>query len=183
MLYMKIFKVVIILIIGSLIFVIGCKDKQLEIENSTNIQFKSEKYGFSFSYPRGWEEVTKDLPERWALLDKNKNTILFLVNRVKSKDLLMLGRTQALKDSYPDIDISDLKQDKIKEVIETVKLDSFNDQSWYTYGIKFSDKNIDSLVSGTLCGDNEIMLVLVSDYLFFDKNKNIYTKMLSTFEC
>ena len=165
------------------ILVVGCKKEEFNAEDAGTTPFKSEKYGFSFSYPQKWEEISKDLPDRWALLDKNKNPILFLVSRAQSKDLIVLGRSQALRDLYPNNTISDLKQDKLKEVIEIVKLESFGNQTWYTYGIRFPGKNVNSLVSGTLCGDNEIVLVLVSDPLYFDENQGVYKRMLSTFEC
>ena len=176
-----------ILFMLSALVLAGCKQKQEFNAESTVktevLHFKNEKYGFSFSYPSGFEEVTKDLPDRWALLDKNKNTILFIVNKARTRNLLSLGRSQALRDLYDDNKISDIKQDAAKKIFETVKLDTFNNRTWYTYGIKFSDKNVDSLVSGTLFKDNEIMLVIVNDFLSFDKNKEAYTKMLSTFEC
>ena len=170
----------------ALILALGCKKEQTfntEISENDYFQFKSDKYGFSFSFPKGWEEVNRDLPDRWALLDKDKTTILFIVNKPQSKDLLASGRSQAVKDLYNDDKISDLKETDLKKVIEIVKLESFNNKTWYTYGIKFADKNVDSLVSGTLCEDNEVMFVLVSDYLSFDKNKDLYIKMLNTFEC
>lgn len=169
-----------------LIIVLGCaKDQKTNIksQDSSVLKFKSGQYGFSFSYPSDWKEINRDLPDKWALLDKDKNTILFLVNKAQSNNLLVLGRSQALRDLYPNNTVSDLKQQKIKELIKTVKLESFNNQSWYVYGVKFSDKNVDSLVSGTLCKDNEVMFVLVSDFLSFDGNTQTYKKILSTFEC
>ena len=64
-----------------------------------------------------------------------------------------------------------------------VKLASFNGKTWYTYAIKFSDKNVDSIVSGTLCDDNEINLVMVSSFDSYEKNKIIYSDMLTSFKC
>ena len=184
---MKIFKLGFVAFVTVIsILVLGCKKEQpinTEIVEDVSLQFKSDKYGFLFSFPTGWEEVNRDLPDRWALLDKGKNTILFIVNKAQSNDLLALGRSQAVKDLYDDDKISDLKESDLKKVIEIVKLGSFNNKTWYTYGIKFADKNVDSLVSGTLCEDNEVIFVLVSDYLSFDKNKDLYIKMLNTFEC
>lgn len=184
---MKLFKLGFVAFAGiMLILVFGCKKEQavntgiLEMDYP---KFQSGKYGFSFSFPAGWEEVNRDLPDRWALLDKEKNTILFIVNKAKSKDLLALGRSQAAKDLYSDDHITDLKKADLNNIIEIVKLGSFNNKTWYTYGVKFADKNVDSLVSGTLCGDNEITLVLVSGFLSFDKNKESYAKILSTFKC
>ena len=184
---MKMFTFAFIGLVISAFILVGCKQKQ-ELNSETAgktdlLNFKNEKYGFSFSYTSGLEGVSRDLPEKWALLDKNKNIILFVVNKAQTKNLLSLGRTQALKDLYNGNNISDLKIDVAKKIIQTVKLDSFNNRTWYTYGIKFSDKKVDTLISGTLCKDNEIMLVMVSDYSSFEKNREIYTKMLNTFEC
>jgi len=167
-----------------LILAAGCKNaKSSEITGMGVLQFKSEAYGFSFSYPDKWEEVSRDLPDKWALLDKNRNTILFLVNKAQKNDLLALGRLQALRDVYNEDKIPDLSEAELQKTFEIVKLEYFNNREWYTYGIKFSDKDVNSLVSGTLCQGNEIVFVLVSDYLSFDKNKATYTNMISTFEC
>lgn len=182
------------LLLIQVIIIIGCVqgpvqdinpdiEKKVESSNSSLLKFKSEKYGFSFSYPGGWEAAAGDLPDRWALLDKNRNTILFMVNRAQSDNLLLLGRSQALRDLYDEEEVSRLKEEDMKNILEIVKLDNFNNRPWYTYGIKFSDKNVHSLVSGTLCGDNEIILVLASNILYFDKSKADYTGILGTFEC
>ena len=183
---MEIYKLFILLAIPAIILMGACKQEEIfdkTAEKNDILYFKSEKYGFSFSYPPEWEEVNRDLPDRWALVDKDKNTILFLVNSPKTGDLLTLGRSQALRDLYNEDKISDLKQDDMKKIFEIVKLESFNNRTWYTYGVKFSEKNVDSLVSGTLCGNNEIMLVMVSNFLSFDDNKEAYTKILNTFKC
>ena len=184
---MKIAKFGFTLLVPILILFVSCKQEQefnTETIGKTDfLQFASKKYDFSFSYPYGWGEITRDLPDKWALMDKNKNTILFIVNRAQGNDLLALGRSQALRDLYNENNISNLKRDDVKKIFEIVKLEYFNNQSWYTYGIKFSDKNVNSLVSGTLCEDNEITLVLVNDFLSFDKNKEAYSKILNTFEC
>lgn len=164
----------------------GCSKEQKQATSAQGtwpLSFKNDQYGFSFSYPSGWEEISKDLPEKWALLDKNKNTILFVVNKAKSNDLLSAGMSQALSDLYPNKTMQDVGLDNLREVARTVKLDTFNGKKWYTYGIRFSDKSAESLISGTLCDDYEIIFVLVSGSSSFGVNKEEYVKLLNTFKC
>ncbi|MBI3027252.1 hypothetical protein HYY70_03990 [Candidatus Woesearchaeota archaeon] len=177
----KVFLIVMLLAIAA-----GCSKEQ---EQSTKVQgteplsFKNEKYGFSFSYPSDWEEIKRDLPEKWALLDKNKNTILFVVNKAKSNDLLSAGMSQALSDLYPNRTMQDVGLDNLREIARTVKLETFNGKKWYTYGINFSGKSAESLISGTLCQEYEIIFVLVSGSAPFSNNKEEYVKLLNTFRC
>ena len=58
---------------------------------------------------------------------------------------------QAMRDLNPE---GDADQSRIDEIKTMVGLREFNGREWYTYAIKFSDKNVNSIVSGTLCGDN-----------------------------
>ncbi|MEK6946651.1 MAG: hypothetical protein AABX32_03505 [Nanoarchaeota archaeon] len=163
----------------------GCGNKPTDDTGSISqkLIFRSENYGFSFEYPSGMEEITKDLPDRWALLDNRKNTILFMVSKPKVKDTLAAGRLQALRDFYNDDNISNLKEEDVKKVFSVVKLENFNNETWYTYGINFNDKNADSLVSGILCDDNEIILVVVSESSHFEQNKLTYINLLNSFKC
>ena len=178
---MRLHKLSIFLVIVFTIIIIGCK-KEVK-SNVAMLNFQNQKYNFSFSYPSGWEEVNRDLPEKWAILDKDKNTILFIVNKASGKDLRSLGMSQAVRDIYPSKKLAELTKDDLKNILQVFRLDSFNNRSWYTYGIKFSDKNVESLIAGTLCGENEVMVVLVSDYKSFDKNKETYKNILNMFKC
>ena len=163
-----------------MIAIFGCK--KAETKTPQTLNFVNEKYGFSFSYPSGWEEVTRDLPDKWAILDKNKNTILFVVNEAKVKDIRSLAMSQALRDLHNG-SIATLKQEEINTVMENVKFASFNNNTWYTYGMKFSDKGVESLVSGILCGDKEIVFVLVNDELTFNLRQGMYLGILESFKC
>ena len=124
------------------VFLAGCKELQTSepnltidsnVKNESNItKFISDKYGFSFVYPADWEQVARDLPERWAMVDADKNTILFIVNKARSDDLMQLGRSQALRDLYDEYDISNVKQEDLVSVIKIVKLEEFSNLQWYT---------------------------------------------------
>src|SRR3989338_5456176 len=135
-----------------LLFLVSCTGQESnEIrEDQTWVDFKSEKYSFSFSFPGSWNEITGDLPDRWAIVN-NGDTILFTVNKAQIEDLLVLGKIQALRDIYPEAAGNKIKQEKVDEVNNMVKLAVFNNKTWYTYAIKFQDKDVDSIVSGTLC--------------------------------
>jgi hypothetical protein len=175
----------LLIVVVMLLFLVSCTNQQKhnEIEENRDLaDFKSEKYGFSFSFPGNWEEVTKDLPDRWAIVN-NKDTILFTVNKAQIKNLLALGKIQAIRDLYSEASTDKIEQEKVDEVNKMVKLATFNNKTWYTYAIKFSDKNVDSIVSGTLCNDNEINLVMVSSFDTYEKNEIIYSEMLNSFIC
>ena len=192
----KEFKLTHILITAILISALGCSHEKTSEQVSSSgfivldtsyLYFKNEKYGFSFSYPSEWEEIKRDLPDKWAILDKDKNTILFIVNNeTQTNNILVLGRLQAIRDMYPDAAVQDLKNlssDKLQKIKDSVSIGSFNNITWYSYGIMFSEKNVNSMISGTICRNNEIMLVLVSDIQSFEKNKEVYTKVLNSFNC
>lgn len=172
----------IVAVLAVLVFLAGCTQVEKK-PAAQELAFKSDKYGFSFNYPSGWRESNADLPDRWALLGKDNSTILLLVSKPRSSDLVTLGRSQAIRDLYDKEKMSSLKEEDIKKVFEIVKIENFNGIQWYSYGMKFSDKNIDSLVSGTICKGNEIMMVVVSTPKSFDMNREIYMGMLGSFKC
>ena len=179
---MKFAKVLVLAFIA--LFLIACKPQATVDPSPDKLnKFESKEYGFSFSYPSGWNVVDRDLPQRWALVDESKNTILFIVNEASTNDLLSLGRLQALSDMYPDETMESIEEEKLNQVFALVRLEKFNGKEWYTYGLKFFDKEIDSLISGTVCGNNHVLLVLVSGSEQIEQNREIYLNMLNSFEC
>ena len=175
------FLILVILIL----FLVSCtgrvKSDNLK-ENENWVNFKNERYGFSFSFPQSWTEVTKDLPDKWAILD-NEDTIIFTVNKADSDNLMVLGKIQAIRDLYPNNNTKKIEQEKVDEVNKIVNLKLFNNKNWYTYAIEFSGKNVNSIVSGTLCGEYEINLVMVSSFDSYEKNKIVYGGVLDSFKC
>ena len=147
------------------------------------LQFINEKYGFSFFYPSEWTETTRDLPDKWALVDSKKNTILFIVNTPIITNLSILGQIHALEDIFPKNVNPRVIQEEANKIGNIVKLVSYNNLTLYTYAIKFSDKNVNSIVAGTLCNDKEIMLVLVAETESFEEKKKVYSNILETFKC
>jgi len=161
-----------------LLLTIGCTQEVLQEQPNT---FLSEEHGFSFSYPNGWDEVTQDLPNNWAVL-KGENALIFTVEDAKVSNIAALGKIRALEDVYP-ANTDTFEQEKIDRINEIVNPISFNGQEWYTYAIQFSDKEAKSIVSGTLCEDKEITLVMISDFDSYELIKESYTGMLDTFSC
>ncbi len=161
---------------------------QKEFQDAANAQeegdksFKNEKYGFSFSYAPGWDEVTRDLPDKWAIIDENKNTLLFVVNAPKTSNVLELGQIRALSDFFNDEQISKLTKEEIGQVVGIVQLEKFNERSWYTYGIKSNKYLSNSLVSGTICGQYDVMVVLTGTSIN-ESSKDAYLKILNSFAC
>jgi hypothetical protein len=169
--YLRIIALAIILI-----FIAGCGGK-------ANIaDFKSKDFGFSFSFPKDWDENKKDLPNNWAILH-NEDVILLTVNKAESENLLALGIAQALRDLYSGKKIDEISQESLDQIKGMVTLKSFNDKEWYTYALNFPEKNVNSIVSGTICDGNEVNIVLVSAYSTYEENKLIYSSMLESFKC
>jgi hypothetical protein len=168
------------------LFLAGCGEQQKHIEEGIEeskdmLSFKSADYGFSFLFPATWKEVKEGLPRKWAIVNENKDIIIFTVNDAPLNDLLALGKIQALRDLQPKGGM--VGQGEIDSVNKVVRLISLNSKNWYTYAMQFSDKNVSSIVSGTLCSDKEVNLVLVSNIDSFDLNKGIYIDILNSFEC
>ena len=145
--------------------------------------FVSKEFLFTFNYPQGWTEVTKDLPTKWAIMDANQNLILFTVNNVQVYDLNLLGNFQAIRDLYQVDNQTGLSKDKMDAISKIVKIQEFNNQKFYTYAIDFKDKGVQSIVSGTICGSKEVTLVLVAHTAQATEQQQLYTDLLNTFSC
>jgi len=180
---MNLRKAALLVLIVFLLALASCKSgNNPESDNNMKL-FKNEKYGFSFKYPAEWEEVTRDLPDKWAILDKDKNTILFTVAESRQKNLTILGRYYALKDLYDENQVIRLSVSDLEKIYRIVKINEFSGKDWYTYGIKFSEKNVDSLISGTVCNETEITLVVISNPEKYESYKILYEDMLKSFSC
>ena len=182
---MNLRKIIFLAMVTCLIVLASCsKQTANSPANNNNMKkFKNGKYGFSFQYPAEWEEVTRDLPDKWAILDSEKNTIIFTIAPSQQKNLTVLGRYYALRDLYDQSQVVRLSVQDLEKIYRIVKINNFNGKEWYTYGIKFSEKNVDSLISGTICNETEITMVMVSNPVKYDANKAIYEDMLNSFSC
>ncbi|MBW2975365.1 hypothetical protein KY366_06620 [Candidatus Woesearchaeota archaeon] len=147
----------------------GCRSKSLISE------YKSKEHGFSFLCPKSFKETSKE-ENRFALLDKEDNAILFIIeNDPKETDILSLGKEQAYKDFSEEF-----SDEEIEELVRTIRTEKGR---WYTYAIDFPEKSVKSIVSGTLCRGKEISIVLVTKDRDYGKNKDYYTGIISSFEC
>ncbi len=178
------------LVMAFMLFISGCTSAPPAIVDSSFVEplkkFTSTAYGFSFSYPSDWAENTRDLPDRWAIIEKSQNPeniMLFIVSPQTNESLLVAGRMQALRDLHPDGEFANLTGAQALSIINTVQLQQFSESMWYTYGVKFDQKNVESIVSGTFCNGKEIIIVVVSDTVSFEQNKQEYIALLSSFHC
>ena len=153
-----------------IVLLVGCKTE------GNFINYESKEHGFSFLYPDSFKEADKE-KDRFAFIDKDKDVILFIINKNPlTNDLLTLGKEQAYKDFSTQL--------TSKENIEKqVKIMRAEKRSWYTYAIDFPEKNVKSIVSGTLCGEKEIVVVLVTKNNDYEENKEYYLEMLRSFKC
>ncbi len=157
-----------------LLVLMGCKNKEVAEEEA----FKSYKssYGFSFVYPTTFREADKS-NNRIAFLDKYNNAILFIVNEnVSSSDIMELGRGQA----YSDFSDQQISADEIYKNVKSMKI---NGVEWFTYAMNFYNKELRSIVSGRLCGNKEVIVVLVTSYDSYEENRDSYVGILRSFEC
>ncbi len=156
-----------------LFFLAGCQNKEPKMDLAT---YESEKYGISFSYPSSFERVEEG-PNNFALLDKDKNAILIIVEENPStQNLVDLGKDEAYKDMFPKI------TDR-ENIYEHVKIMAINKREWYNYAIDFPSEDTKSIISGTLCGKNQVSIVLVTKNDAYEKNELIYTIILNSFKC
>ncbi len=170
-----------ILLLSLLLF--GCASgTESSSEKKTGI-FTSPEYSFSFSYPPEWKEIAQDLPNKWAIVDANSDAILFTVNNAQVQNLALLGNFQAIRDLYQVENYTGLSPDKMDAISKIVKLETFGQQEYYTYAIDFKDKGIQSIVSGTLCDQKEITVVLVSRIETATIKTQMYTDLLTSFTC
>jgi len=159
----------------------GCSNDDNLIQNPEVKSFDSKQFGFTFQYPLDWSERIQDLPNNWAI-SRGQDTIIFMVRGSDKIDLLELGKRQAMSDTIGNSSAV-VSKEVAEQVYGMVTLTNFNDQQWYTYAIEFKGESVDSIISGTLCGSHEILMVLVSSIATYDQNKETYTKLLESFTC
>ena len=169
-----------ILLLPLLLF--GCAQAGTQEAKKEGI-FTSSEYSFSFSYPSDWSEVTRDLPNKWAIVDANSDAILFTVNNAQVQNLALLGNFQAIRDVYQVENYSGLSPDKLDAISKIVKLETFGDREFYTYAIDFKDKGVQSIVSGTLCAQKEVTIVFISKIETATAKTPVYTDLLDSFKC
>ena len=163
------------------LFLVSCSGKTGTISDKNSRAFQSREFGFSFSYPAGFNAIEKDLPNNWAATDSNKNTIIFIVSSAGNSSLYDLGLSHAIKDVYEDssheIDLA-----KVNEIAKILSIQNFNGREWFTYGLKSGSVN--SLVSGTICKGKEVLIAFVMmDPNNLDSGKLVYHDLLDSFSC
>jgi hypothetical protein len=178
---MKKFQAAILLVLSMLL--IGCNSGEVITKDDKTGIFTSSEYSFSFSYPPEWNEITKDLPGKWAIVDANSDAILFTVNNVQVQNLALLGNFQAIRDVYQVENYTGLSPEKMDAISKIVKLQKFGENEFYTYAVDFKDKGVQSIVSGTLCGQKEVTIVLVSREDTAMVKSQVYTDLLESFAC
>lgn len=160
----------ILFLIIPIILFNGCNGDE-PLKDSGMKSFQNKEHGFSFYFPDSWEEVNNDLPDRWAI-KKNQDTVIFTVNNAEGKTLSGLAKEQLKRDMPEDPDYED-----------QLNIMTFKEKEWYTYAINYQDQGVNTIVSGTICNDKEINMVLVSNIASFEENRIIYSFMLESFRC
>ena len=181
---MRIFNFLVLLVIAAA--VMACSNSSPKPQDITGqaaegVSLFTSQYGLSFKYPDSWAPSDRDLPDRWSARDNKNNTLIMLISNANGKDLQTLGKEQVVQDLFPTPE--SVTPERIKQAHGILHMQPFGKQSWFTYGVKFSEKGVNSLVSGTLCGNNEILMVLVSDLETFEFNKKKYIDVRTSFKC
>ena len=164
-------------ILIGIIIMAGCSAKESPNKAALK-EFTNQEYKFSLHYPNEWTESTETLPDKWAIVDAEKNAIMVLVSKnEENATLRQIGYQQAIY----DLNINSTEQ--LSNLIKFVKIGAINDKEWYTYAIDYNKDGTKAIVSGTLCHYQSINFILVSKNSLFEKNKEIYSTILGSFEC
>lgn len=153
------------------IFVIGCQS------GNQMTEFRNSEFKFQLAYPSQWEENRDSLPDKWAIMNSEKDVILVIAE--KNKDNKTLEEI-AIIDSISDLNIN---QDNLDLLNKAVKIIRINDKEWFNYAVDYNSKQLKAIISGTLCKDSKIIIVLVSNNSQIDKNKKIYQEVITSFTC
>jgi hypothetical protein len=157
----------------------GCSTGNVVVDmNGSNISaYENPAFGFSVEYPSFWNGSSPKLQDRWGIYDEKKNAILFIgTPNVYGNTLEDLGIAQMEQDLLPAME----SKDKLRDLLRIIDV---NNRSWYTYAIEYKDRAMESIVSGTLCGGNEVNIVMVSSNEDFNTTKDIYVGIMSSFAC
>ncbi|MBS3110445.1 hypothetical protein J4227_08000 [Candidatus Woesearchaeota archaeon] len=162
-----------------LLFASACKNKPVEpIEQDAGFRtYHNEIKGFSVSYPARWDDTTEKQPDRWALVDQNKNAVLFFAMAIP------------LESSVPKLMMEEMATDLGTDIPDISELDGYltynelNNHSWYSYGLKRRDNLLETLSAGTQCGNNMVNIRLVSRPEDINLTKQEYTGIIQSFEC
>ena len=147
-----------------------------EVNKIPAVLYKNTEYNYAFFYPQNWN-VTKDIdPRKWAITDKSNNAIVMIVKQNISFDLVQLGQVEAKNDYLPNV-ISD------NEVANIVKIMKSDHAQFFTYALRFDQKGLDTIVSGTVCNGNEIEFILVANNDDFEQKKFTYLQLVNSFNC
>ena len=165
------------------LILIGCAASNQAGAPSTTAYFTSKEYSFSFTYPSGWSQNAQDLPNKWAIVDEDQDAILFTVNQAPVGNLALLGNLQAVRDLYETNNQSGITQEKMEAISKIVKLKKYTNAEFYTYAIDFADKEVQSIVSGTLCNGREVTIVLVAHNVASSQKTQLYEGILDSFTC
>ena len=154
-----------------LVFILGCRSSM----NAETKQFVNHDYGFFLSYPSGWIENTESLPQKWAIVDKEQNAILVVIDD-HSQNMTL----QDWMNNQVMMDLNVREIDNVNSVIKRIDIDK---REWLSYAIDYSAKDTKALVSATLCNATIINIVLVSKNNVFEANKQVFLSMLKEFQC
>ena len=151
----------------------GCKNTE---EKKDFVSYENKEYGISFLYPSAFQK-TQEEPTRFALLDKDKNAIILIIeDNPSTLDILELGRDEAYKDMGQGVA-------EKKEIDKHVKIMQINQISWYNYAIDFPNEEVKSIISGTLCNNKQVSIVLATKNNAYEKNQQYYEAILQSFKC
>lgn len=184
-----------------ILFAFGCsnalkmqneeKSKQAEVvQDGDDSRFVSEAYGFSFDVPDEWKKVTHDLPNHYAVQhpEYSENVIIMVVDDAPGNDespefLYGRGLRQVVGDMYGDVEPETLNKDQVNDASRQLSLKSVHNIDWYTYGMRFEENQVNTIISGTICDEKEVLFVLVSDETNLLDNQIVYGTMLDSFSC
>ena len=117
--------------------------------------------------------------ERWAILDKDNNAILIMVNQnIPTNDTWELGLKQAEADMSGNLGLGSSVVPK-----DEIRIQDLGGRKWYTYGLRYDEQKMNAAISGTICNSNEIRIILITEEESYVNNIRQYLKILKSFRC
>lgn len=180
----KVTLIILTLLISLLMF--GCKNKATETEDNLYATqdspygakvYQNDFLGFKVLYPASWNDSATKEQDKFGISDDKRNAILFMGQKISvNKTLDQMGILQ-LKQDYELKNVTDSQAEKYMQKLRGENI------TWYTYAIGYKNNDVESIVSGTICKDKHITIVLVSNSESYNITKQIYTRVLQSFKC
>ncbi len=165
----------------AILFIISCTSHgtgKASSQASAFSKYENPDFGFSVMYPSSWNQSAQKLSDKWGITDADNNAVLFMASPLTAGTNLSQLAMEQIKHDLGSGQLPPEQQ--IQKVIRIIDVGNI---TWYTYGLGYKDKNIESIVSGTICGSGEINIILVSNPSDYNRTRDVYTAIMQSYAC